>query len=108
MKFLIFVIDDLSASGTPEEMVEIDKFNDQLEADGHWIAAGGLVNPINSLLIDNRGDANQVWERSHFPVAEHYSGFWFISAPDKETAKRLALAGSKACNRKVEVRPLIG
>lgn len=41
MKFLIFVIDDLSASGTPEEMVEIDKFNDQLEADGHWIAAGG-------------------------------------------------------------------
>ncbi len=108
MKFLIFVIDDLAKSGTAEEMVEIDKFNDYLEANGHWIAAGGLVSPTHSLLIDNRSNANVVQERSHFPEVEHYSGFWFISAPDAATAKQLALAGSNACNRKVELRPLIG
>jgi hypothetical protein len=36
---------------------------------------------------------------------EHYSGYWLIEAEDLETAKRLASEGSKACNRKVELRP---
>ena len=36
-KFIIFVIDDLSESGTPEEMVAIDAFNDSLRAKGQWI-----------------------------------------------------------------------
>jgi len=39
MKFLISVIDDLSHSGTPAEMAEIDKFNDSLRAKGQWIFA---------------------------------------------------------------------
>jgi hypothetical protein len=32
VKFLISVIDNLSGSGTPEEMVQIDAFNDKLRA----------------------------------------------------------------------------
>ncbi len=36
MKFLISVIDDLSGSGTPEEMVQIDAFNDKLRAKDEW------------------------------------------------------------------------
>ena len=40
-KFIIFVIDDLSESGTPDEMVSIDAFNDSLRAKGQWIFAGG-------------------------------------------------------------------
>jgi hypothetical protein len=39
---------------------------------------------------------------------EFMSGFWLINAPDAETAQALAAEGSKACNRKVELRPLIG
>ena len=31
-KFMIFVIDDLSGSGTPDEMRAIDAFNDGLRA----------------------------------------------------------------------------
>ena len=42
-KFIIFVIDDLSGSATPEELVAIDAFNDSLRAKGHWIFAGGLA-----------------------------------------------------------------
>ena len=42
-KFIIFVIDDLSESGTPEEMVAIDAFNDSLKAKGQWIFAGDLL-----------------------------------------------------------------
>jgi len=42
MKFIIFVIDDLSGSGTSDEMVAIDAFNEKLKANNHWIYAGGL------------------------------------------------------------------
>jgi len=31
-----------------------------------------------------------------------------MEAPDLDVALRLAAAGSKACNRKVEVRPVLG
>jgi len=41
-----------------------------------------------------------------FDSKEHYSGLWLIDAADAETAKKLAFEASKACNRKVELRPL--
>ena len=36
---------------------------------------------------------------------EYLAGFWIIEAPDLDLALKLATEGSKACNRKVEVRP---
>ena len=36
---------------------------------------------------------------------EYLAGFWIIEATDLDVALKLAAAGSKACNRKVEVRP---
>ena len=39
---------------------------------------------------------------------EFLAGFWIIEAPDLDVALKLAADGSKACNRKVEVRPLLG
>jgi len=39
---------------------------------------------------------------------EHIAGFWIIEAPHLDVALRLAAAGSKACNRRVEVRPVLG
>ena len=39
---------------------------------------------------------------------EWVAGFWIIDAPDLDVALRLAAAGSKACDRKVEVRPFLG
>jgi len=40
-------------------------------------------------------------------VPEYYSGFWLIEAGDESKARELALAGSLACNRKVELRPYL-
>jgi hypothetical protein len=36
---------------------------------------------------------------------EHLGGLWIIEAPDLDVAIKLAAEGSRACNRKVEVRP---
>lgn len=107
-RFMIFVIDDFSGSGTPEEMVAINAFNDELRALGHWIFAGGLSSPDNGNVIDNRSNANISTGKSLFAARENYSGFWLVEAADLETAQKLAFAGSKACNRKVELRPLLG
>ena len=106
MRFLISVIDDLSNSGTPAEMVEIDKFNDSLRANNQFIFAWGLHAPETATVIDNRNGANTETGKPHFDAKEHYSGFWVIEADAPETAKKLAFEASKACNRKVELRPL--
>jgi hypothetical protein len=106
VKFLISVIDILDNPGTSAEMVEIDKFNDRLRADGQFIFAWGLQAPETATVIDNRGGANLSTGKPLFADAENFSGFWLIETGDVETARVLAFEASKACNRKVELRPL--
>jgi hypothetical protein len=108
MKFIIFVIDDKSNSGTPGEMDAINAFNDGLRAQNHWIFAGGLADPTTASVIDNRGGAGKETGAPLFGATENFSGFWLIEADSHEIAKKLAFEGSQACNRKVELRPLLG
>jgi hypothetical protein len=107
-RFIIFVIDDSTNSGTPEEMIAIDAFNDKLRENGQWIFAGGLANYTSGNVIDNRNNVNTETGKALFDVQENYSGFWLIETNDAETARRLAYEGSRACNRKVELRALLG
>ena len=59
-----------------------------------------------NIIIDNRGGANLSTGKPLFDSKEHYSGLWLIEAADADVAKKLAFKASKACNRKVELRPL--
>ena len=106
MKFLISVIDDRSESGTPEEMVEIDRFNEKLRANSHWIFAWGLQSPETATVIDNRNGANLSTGGPFFASKENFSGLWIIEAENADIAQSLAFDASKACNRKVELRPM--
>jgi hypothetical protein len=106
MKFLISVIDDLSNSGTPAEMSEINKFNDELRANGQWIFAWGLQAPETATVIDNRKGANISTGKPLFDAKENFSGIWLIEAESQDVAEELAFKASKACDRKVELRPL--
>ena len=38
---------------------------------------------------------------------EYLIGLWIIEAPDLDVALELAAEGSKACHRKIEVRPFL-
>ena len=105
MKFLISVIDTLENPGTTDEMVEIDKFNDRLRAAGQFIFAWGLHAPESATVIDNRAGANLSTGKPLFEAKENISGLWIIEVIDAETATKLAFEASKACNRKVELRP---
>ena len=92
MRFLIAVIDTQVNTGTPEEAVTIDAFNEKLKSDGHWIMGAGL--DTAKIIVTAEG--------------EYMSGFWIIQAESLEKAQDLAAQGSIACNRKVELRPFLG
>ena len=107
MKYLVCVIDDTTGSAGDDEMRAIDAFNDRLEADGHWVFAGGLAAPATATVIDNRGGVAIFTDGPFLESKEYLAGFWVIEAPDLDVALKLAADGSEACNRKVEVRPFL-
>ncbi len=107
MQYLVSVIDDTVGSATPDEMAAIDVFNSRLEAEGHWVFAGGLAAPSSATVIDHRGGQALFTDGPYVESKEYLAGFWIIEAADLDVALKLAAEGSKACNRKVEVRPFL-
>jgi hypothetical protein len=99
------VIHDQAGLATPEEDAAIDVFNERLQAEGNWVFAGGLASPDTATIIDNRGEEALVTDGPFIESKEYLAGFWIIEAPDLDVALALATEGSKACNRKIEVRP---
>src|ERR671935_2807962 len=108
MQYLVSVIDDTGGLATPEEMAAIDVFNDRLQGEGHWVFAGGLASPSSATVVDNRGGGEALVTDGPFVESKEYlAGFWIMEAADLDVALKLAADGSKACNRKVEVRPFL-
>jgi hypothetical protein len=108
MNYLLSVIDDGTGPDTPTEEAAIDAFNDRLRARGHWVFGGGLGSPEPATVIDNRGDKPLFTDGPFLESKEYLAGFWIINAADLDVALKLAADGSKACNRKVELRPFLG
>jgi len=107
MQYLMSVIDDATESGTLEEMAATGVFNERLRAEGHWVFAGGLGAPDGATVVDNRGTAPICTDGPFAESKEYLAGLWIIEAPDLDVATALAADGSRACNRKVEVRPFL-
>lgn len=107
MLYFVSVIDHRTGSGTDEEAAAIDVFNERLQAEGHWVFAGGLGAPESATVIDHRGDDIIITDGPFVETKEHVAGFWIWEAPDLDVALELAAAGSKACNRRLEVRPFL-
>src|SRR6266516_6283430 len=107
MQYLVSVIFDNADFATPDEQAAIDVFNDRLQAEGHWVFAGGLAAPGSATVIDNRGGEAMFTDGPFLESKEYLAGFWIIEAADLDVALKLAAEGAKACNRKIEVRPFL-
>jgi hypothetical protein len=107
-QYLISVLHDTSDLATAEEMAAIDVFNEQLQAEGHWVFAGGLAAPGTATVVDGRDGEAVFTDGPYLESKEHIIGFWIIEAPDFDVALRLAARGSKHCNRRVELRAFLG
>ena len=105
MQYLVSVFADGTELALPGEMAAIDAFNDRLRGQGYWVYGNGLAEPSTATVIDGRGEQPILTDGPFLESKELLAGFWIIEAPDLDLALELATAGSKACNRKVELRP---
>ena len=86
----------------------VNVFNEKLQAEGAWVFAGGLQPIETTTTVDNTGSETVITDGPFVESKEWIGGFWVIEAPDLDAALALATEGSKSCNRKVELRPLLG
>lgn len=107
MRFLLAVIDSLSEPGRPEEPGAVDAFNDKIEAAGQRIIAAGVAAPNLAVVFDNRHDAGLVSQGPVVEADEYMAGFWVIDVEDRSVAESLATEASRACNRRIELRPFL-
>ena len=106
---MISVIDSQTRSPhSAEEIKAIDDFNDKIEAAGQRIMACGMESPATSIVFDYRNGKKGLLNGPLIDSAEFVSGFWIINVASREEAEELAAEGSRCCNRKVELRQIIG
>jgi hypothetical protein len=109
MKFLLSVIDSVERMPhSQEERHAIDDFNEKLENAGQRLMAVGIDAPSQSAVFDFRNGQAIVAEGPLIESDEIIAGFWVIEVENLEVARALAAEGSKSCNRKIELRPLLG
>ena len=107
MHYLVSVIDDGTGPETATEEAAVYAFNDRLRSEGYWVFAGGLGSPDPATVVDNRGSEAVFTDGPFVESKEYLAGFWILEAPDLDVVLRLAAEGSRACNRKIEVRPFL-
>ncbi|MBU3692263.1 MAG: hypothetical protein FGM47_01940 [Candidatus Nanopelagicaceae bacterium] len=109
MRFLLSVVDtQVRSPHSPEEIAAIDAFNEKLVAANQRRLAIGLESPKDAVVVDARGGQISSKPGPLVDSNEFAAGIWIIEVDSKEQALELAVEGSKACNRKIELRPIIG
>lgn len=108
MRFVISVIDSTTGSASPAEMTAIDAFNAALQSSGEFVLAVGLAHPDTATVIDGRVDPPAESSGPLHVGDDYVSGVWMIDVTDEATARERATAASRACNRRVELRAILG
>ena len=108
MQYLVSVIDDGTVEDTADETQTIEEFSTRVRAGGHWVFGGILADPSTATVVDSRGEQAPAYTDGPFLESkEHVGGFWIIDAADLDTALALAAHGSRATNRRIELRQLL-
>ncbi|HVE62474.1 MAG TPA: YciI family protein [Mycobacteriales bacterium] len=84
---------------------DVDAFNNEIQAEGAWVFAGGL-HPADTATVVRIADGETVMTDGPFAESkEQLGGFWVVEAADLDAALALAARGARACRGPVEVRP---
>ncbi|MHA2787750.1 YciI family protein [Corynebacterium sp. S7] len=82
---------------------KVEKFNEQIIADGQFVYACGLTPPESARRVGTDGS---VLPGPASPGDRQLGGFWVIDVADDETALAVAERGAAACGQQVEVRSM--
>ena len=85
---------------------DVDAFNAEIQASGHWVFAGGL-HPASTATVVRAGEGGDVitTDGPFAETKEQLGGFWVVAAADLDEALALAARATVACGAPVEVRP---
>lgn len=101
--------DGNSPYATDEEMQEAfaatGKVNDEMQAAGVWVFAGGLM-PANTASVVREKDGVLLHtDGPYLESKEHIGGFWILEVEDVAAARAWADKATVACRGAVEIRP---
>ncbi len=112
MQFLLNVIDDgqsqvagRTESATQTESDAVDRFNAGLG--DAVVFAAGVSAPADATVVDGRGGQESRTSGPTSNTPGYVAGFWVLELADAETALRTATEASAACNRRIELRPIL-
>ena len=95
----------LSAEETQQAFRDVDAFNQELQAAGAWVFAGGLCPPDTATVVRVHDGEVLTTDGPFAETKEQLGGFWVITAADLDAALAWAGKGAAACRNPVEVRP---
>ena len=84
---------------------QVMAFNEEVQAAGAWVFAGGLEPAATATVVRPAGGEVTLTDGPYAESKEIMGGFWVIEAPDLDAALAWARKGSLACEGPVEVRP---
>jgi len=90
----------------PAMVRDIDALNEELDAAGARVFAGGLepASKAKSLRAQPDGEV-VITDGPYLETKEHMGGFWILEAADLEEALAWGRKAAVACRAPVEVRP---
>jgi hypothetical protein len=87
---------------------QVGAFNEELEAAGAWVFAGGLQPPTSATVVRAAEGSVSMTDGPYAESKEQMGGFWVVEAEDLDAALEWARKGAAACEGPVEVRPFQG
>jgi hypothetical protein len=99
---------DLESEDTQRMFAQVNAFNEEVQAAGAWVFAGGLEAPTSATVVHGHTGDVSMTDGPYAESKEQMGGFWIIDVPDLDTALDYARRGSAACEGPVEVRPFQG
>ncbi|MFY1671832.1 YciI family protein [Plantactinospora sp. WMMB334] len=83
---------------------ETERINDELQAAGAWVFAGGLTAPESATVVRTENGTTTMSDGPFAEAKEHIAGFWVIKCDDLDQALAWAEKCAAACGP-IEVRP---
>jgi len=103
----IHLPDDFDPSRVDKAMErDIDMLNEEMEAKGVRLFAGGLHSASSAKSLRAQPDGKVlITDGPYLETKEHVGGFWILEAADLDEALAWGRKGAVACRAPVEVRP---
>ena len=95
-----------SAEAQDAAMARIGAFNERLQREGKIVYLNGLgAAETTAAVVDAREGDAVVTDGPYAEFKEYIAGLWVLDIATREEALELAAEASRACGRKIELRP---